>query len=77
MSRVEDLYNTGRELDNTWKGDANKAFSTILGNDRDKFEGLKTLVDRYIENLRNDADEYDRAESVNLETLSSSTIRKK
>ena len=67
--QVAALYQDGRDLDASWKGDAKKTFDSRLGNDQPKFEALSNVVRQYIEALRKAATEYDNNEARAIEIL--------
>lgn len=71
--QVAALFDTGRELDSIWGGDAGGTFSNLLGQDQPRFEALSRVVAQHIQLLRDDADIYDRADEDVINRLK--TIR--
>ncbi|MDR0858018.1 MAG: WXG100 family type VII secretion target [Oscillospiraceae bacterium] len=60
---VNDLYTSGNELDSLWDGDANQKFNAQLQNDKPKFDAMQTVLTKYVQTLRENADAYDKAEA--------------
>jgi len=74
-NQVTALYNSGKELDSMWDGDANQTFNTKLGNDQPRFQAMSDMLKRYVQTLRDNADDYDRAEAQAVDTLNTNKIR--
>jgi len=74
-SAVDVFYGLGAEIDAMWDGDANRKFMTTLATDRERFDALKNMLQRYVEVLNQDAAIYAKAESDVLNVLNTNTIR--
>ena len=74
--QVQSLYDTGRELDNMWDGDANSTFNTQLGQDQPRFEALNRVIGQYVQVLRDNATDYDKSEADAVQTLQSKSVRR-
>ena len=65
---VESLANQEQSLATMWEGEAQKAFRNAFNNDRQQFENFYAGIAKYIQALRDAADQYDQAEAKNLNT---------
>lgn len=65
------LYEIGDEIDGMWEGEASQKFKTVLGNDRERFNAMTTLLNRYIEVLDEDIRTYTQAESEAMNIIAS------
>jgi WXG100 family type VII secretion target len=74
-SAVDKFYNCGAEIDTMWDGEASQKFMATLTNDRERFNALAKILQRYIEVLNQDASTYEKAEADVLNTLSTNKIR--
>ena len=70
-----ELFAEGRELDNTWSGDANQSFNSRLKNDEPRFGELFKVVNEYVGAVRESADDYDKTEASVQEQMKSNTKR--
>jgi len=70
-----ELFNEGRELDNTWSGDANQSFANRLKNDEPRFGELFKVVNEYVGAVRESADDYDKTEAAVQEEMKSNSKR--
>lgn len=68
---VTKLYEIGEEIDAMWEGEASQKFKANLGNDRERFNALTTMLNRYIEVLNQDIQTYSQAESEALQIIAS------
>ena len=74
--QVQALYQVGGELDKMWDGDANTSFNAQLGQDQSRFEELNRVLGLYVQNLRENADAYDRSEADAVQTLQTKIVRR-
>ena len=74
--QIQALFQTGRELDKMWDGDAGSSFSAQLGQDQVRFESLVRIIGLYLQSLRESAEEYDRSEADAVQTFRNNTIRR-
>lgn len=65
---VEALANQEQSLATMWEGEAQKAFRTAFNNDRQQFDNFYNGIAKYIQALRDAAQQYDQAEAKNLST---------
>jgi len=72
---VDRFYNCGAEIDTMWDGEASQKFMYTLTNDRERFNALRNILQRYVEVLNQDASTYAQAESDVLNVLNTNTIR--
>jgi len=72
---VDRFYNCGAEIDTMWDGEASQKFMYTLTNDRERFNALRNILQRYVEVLNQDANTYAQAESDVLNVLNTNTIR--
>jgi len=72
---VDRFYNCGAAIDMMWDGEASQKFMYTLTNDRERFNALKSILQRYVEVLNQDARTYAQAESEVLNVLNTNTIR--
>ena len=72
---VDKFYNCGAEIDTMWDGDASQKFMHTLTNDRERFNALTKILQRYVEVLHQDASTYAKAEADVLNVLNTNTIR--
>ncbi len=72
---VSKVYEIGGQIDSMWDGEASNKFVSILGNDREKFNALSTMLQKYIEILRQDVSIYQKAENDVLNVLNSNKVR--
>ena len=72
-AQVSQLEALQQELAAEWKGDSNTAFNAEFQKDKKAWTDFSSLVDNYIAALQNIMAEYNRAESVNLETAKNRT----
>lgn len=64
---VENLRNDENVLSTSYAGMAQKEFHKQFTMDAEKFDKFFNGIQRYIEQIRQDADDYDRVESINRE----------
>jgi len=76
IAAVDRLYNCGAELDTMWEGEASRKFMFTLANDRERFNALRDILQRYVEVLNADASAYAQAESEVMNVLSAHAIRR-
>lgn len=67
-SAVESLGNQEQSLAAMWEGDAQKAFRTAFNNDCQQFVNFYNGISKYVQALRDAAQQYDQAEAKNLST---------
>ena len=72
---VDAFYNCGAEIDTMWDGEASQKFMSTLTSDRERFNALKNILQKYVEVLNQDATTYSRAEADVLNVLNTNTIR--
>jgi WXG100 family type VII secretion target len=72
---VDKFYNCGSEIDTMWDGEASQKFMATLTNDRERFNALTKILQRYVEVLNQDASTYAKAEADVLNVLSTNKIR--
>jgi WXG100 family type VII secretion target len=72
---VDKFYNCGAEIDTMWDGEASQKFMATLTNDRERFNALTKILQRYVEVLSQDANTYAKAEADVLNTLNTNKIR--
>ena len=72
---VDRFYNCGAEIDTMWDGEASQKFVYTLANDRERFNALRDILQRYVEVLNQDANTYAQAETEVLNVLNTNTIR--
>lgn len=75
QNSVNKLYELGSSLDSMWDGEASNKFMATLGSDRESFNSLETMLRKYIEVLRQNADTYSRGENDVLQVLGTNKIR--
>ena len=73
---VQALYTAGSELDKMWDGDANSTFNAQLGQDQARFEALNKVIAQYVQVLRDNAEQYDKAEADAVQELTSKSVRR-
>lgn len=64
---VNALVESEASLASMWEGDAQKSFREAFNNDRQQFEEFFKGIGKYVQALRDAADNYDKAESKNVE----------
>ena len=62
---VEEMAGYESQLAGMWEGEAQKAFRKAFNDDREKMNRFADNIDKYVQALRTDADEYERAENQN------------
>lgn len=65
-AEVESLRNDNSSLGTKWEGDARNKFNEEFLKDAVKFDQFSKGIDQFIQQLRTDADEYDKVENKNL-----------
>ncbi len=65
---VEALSTQEQSLATMWEGEAQKAFRTAFNNDRQQFDNFYNGIAKYIQALRDAAQQYDQAEAKNVAT---------
>ena len=73
QSQFEELFQRGKELDDTWDGDANDTFNTQTQGDYPKFEDMYKALTEYIKVLRDTADIYDKGETASVNQVTTRT----
>lgn len=68
--QVQKLQESEGALNSMWDGQANDAFHTAFTNDKEYMTQFFNLINKYCEALDNIAAEYEKAESLNLDTAS-------
>ena len=63
---VGDLRDDETLLGQSYKGDAQAQFHIQFTNDAGKFDQFAQVITRFVQQLREDADAYDRAEAANV-----------
>lgn len=72
---VSRMYQIGGEIDVMWDGEASDKFMATLGNDRERFNALTTLLVAYVDTLRQSVAIYVKAESDVTDVLNTNVIR--
>lgn len=67
-SQVQKLQESESALNSMWDGQANDAFHAAFTSDKEYMTQFFNLVNKYCEALDNIAAEYEKAESLNLDT---------
>lgn len=62
---IQKMEGYATQLAGMWEGDAQKAFQKAFNEDKLKMERFALNIDKYIMALREDANEYERAEQQN------------
>ena len=70
-----DLFNEGRQLDQTWDGDASSSFSSRLKSDEPRFQELFQVIGQYCDAVTESANEYDKTEQMIADEMKSNSIR--
>ena len=70
-----DLFNEGRDLDNTWNGDANQSFNSRLKADEPRFAELFKVINEYTGAIKESADDYDKTEALVQEEMKANSKR--
>lgn len=65
-SEVEKLRSDNETLGRQWEGDARKKFNEEFLKDADKFNKFYEGIQKFIQQLRHNADEYDKVENTNV-----------
>lgn len=73
INAVQELENTESSLSGMWEGEARDAFHRVFGEDKTQMTAFTELIKRYVEALRNIANNYAQAESTNVDTASTRT----
>lgn len=68
---IAKLYEIGEEIDSMWEGEASLKFKSNLGNDRERFNALTIMLNRYIETLNQDIQTYSQAEAEAVQIIAS------
>jgi len=68
-TQFQELFQRGRELDDTWDGDANDTFNTQTKSDEPKFEDMYKALTEYVKILRDTADVYDKGEKAAVDQI--------
>lgn len=63
---IQALVTQEQSLATMFEGEAQKAFHTAFNNDRQQFENFYNGIAKYIQALRDAAQQYDQAEAKNL-----------
>ncbi len=72
-SAVTELENTENSLSGMWEGEARNTFHRVFGEDKTQMTAFTDLIQRYVESLRNIANNYTQAEQTNVDTASTRT----
>lgn len=72
-SAVSELETTENSLSGMWEGEARNTFHKVFCEDKDQMTAFTDLVTRYVESLRNIANNYSQAEQTNIDTASTRT----
>ncbi|MDR1605190.1 MAG: WXG100 family type VII secretion target [Gracilibacteraceae bacterium] len=72
---VDKFYNNGAEIDTMWDGEASQKFMATLTGDRDRFNALTRILQRYVEVLNQDANTYAKAEEDVRNVLATNKVR--
>ncbi len=72
---VSKIYEIGSQIDSMWDGEASNKFVSVLGNDRERFNAMTTMLSKYVEVLRQDVSIYQKAESDVLNVLNTNKVR--
>jgi|GEM_PF-488870 len=69
------MYDEGRQLDQTWDGDANQSFNTRLKEDEPRFGQLFDIIKEYVGAINESADDYDKTEAEVAAEMQSNSLR--
>ena len=65
-SEVDKLRSDNETLGRQWEGDARNKFNEEFLKDADKFNKFYEGIQKFIQQLRHNADEYDKVENTNV-----------
>jgi WXG100 family type VII secretion target len=74
-AEVDKFYVCGADIDAMWDGDASVKFQATLRSDKERFDALKNILQKYVEVLNQVASTYAKAEADVLNALNSNKIR--
>lgn len=69
-TQVTGLKEDESVLTQTFEGDSQKQFHIAFTNNAEKFDQFHAVIQKYIQQLREDADAYDRTEAENVSIAS-------
>ena len=66
---INNLYTSGGELDNMWKGESSQTFKAQFEDDRERFMALSKMLREYVETLNKDVAIYVKMEQDVIVTI--------
>lgn len=73
-SAIETLQQQEASLNGQWDGDAHDAFHSAFTNDVTRMTTFYSAVEEYVQKLNQIAQEYNKAEQINLSTANTRTV---
>lgn len=68
QSQVTRLNESEQKLNGMWEGQAKEQFHSAFSSDKQYMDGFYKLINKFCEALEEIANEYDKAENLNIET---------